>query len=166
MDKRERCIVFTKKEMMFQCKSTFCRETVYNSELMDVFTIGGHNNPPEMWVHIIEYSGRQLSYKSDSLNGILGVFRLYSMDQAPVYHFWAFPSQPPMATAPPKSNSSSACAGYPHPTRPYTVTPNSVAAQSFRVGLGLGGKTCGGAKFRGGQRAFKAKGLRLGEIQQ
>ncbi|KAK7917497.1 HET-domain-containing protein [Apiospora marii] len=87
----QKCIVFTEKEMMFQCKSVFCRETVYNSEQMDVFTVAGDNNPPEMWDHIIEYSGRQLTYKSDSLNGILGVFRLYRMSQTPVYHFWGIP---------------------------------------------------------------------------
>ncbi|KAK7973250.1 tol protein [Apiospora saccharicola] len=87
----QRCIIFTTKEMMFQCKTMFCRETVYNSEQRDIFAVLAETKPPNIWEHIEEYSNRRLSYASDALNGMLGIFRLYRINQTPVYHFWGIP---------------------------------------------------------------------------
>ncbi|KAI0180532.1 heterokaryon incompatibility protein-domain-containing protein [Hypoxylon sp. FL1284] len=86
-----KCIVFTAKEMYFQCKSTICRETVCRPEKRDIFGTNLDGGPTTIWDHIREYSRRQLSFDSDSLNGILGIFRQHRMSTNPVYHYWGIP---------------------------------------------------------------------------
>ncbi|KAI1210238.1 heterokaryon incompatibility protein-domain-containing protein [Annulohypoxylon truncatum] len=93
-----RCVVFTKKEMFFQCKGTACRETVREPGSKDFF-IGRLDEGPislrgqklTVWDHIEMYCHRQLSFDSDALNGILGIFRLHQQSEDSVYHFWGIP---------------------------------------------------------------------------
>ncbi|KAK8102377.1 HET-domain-containing protein [Apiospora sp. TS-2023a] len=87
----QKCIIFTTKETMFQCKNMFCRETVCHVDQRDIFAVSAKKDPPDMWDHIEEYSQRDLTYDSDALNGILGIFRQYRMNKTPVYHFWGIP---------------------------------------------------------------------------
>ncbi|KAI0886814.1 heterokaryon incompatibility protein-domain-containing protein [Annulohypoxylon maeteangense] len=93
-----RCIVFTKKEMFFQCKGMTCRETVREPSNKDFFIASLNEGPISLfgqklsaWDHIESYCRRELSFNSDALNGILGILRLHQQSQNPVYHFWGMP---------------------------------------------------------------------------
>ncbi|KAI2463358.1 heterokaryon incompatibility protein-domain-containing protein, partial [Annulohypoxylon bovei var. microspora] len=93
-----RCVVFTRKEMFFQCGGMTCRETVCEAGQKNFFTAGLDDGPISLlgqkqtiWDHIAAYCRRQLSFDSDALNGILGIFRLHQMGRNPVYHLWGIP---------------------------------------------------------------------------
>ncbi|KAH7179027.1 heterokaryon incompatibility protein-domain-containing protein [Fusarium flagelliforme] len=95
-----RRLLFTDEQVFFECQQMSCRETVdYMWPISDslnplreyyIFsevhtTQGGLDSALQ---HIMSYSKRQLTYDSDALNAILGVLRLYSRKDIPVFHFW------------------------------------------------------------------------------
>jgi hypothetical protein len=47
-----------------------------------------------VWETIRNYTMRVLTYDKDSLNGILGVLRLFEGGKMPIYHFWGVPIFP------------------------------------------------------------------------
>nr|CEG04404.1 unnamed protein product [Fusarium clavum] len=95
-----RRLLFTDEQVFFECRQMSCRETVDH-----MWPISNNTNPlREYYIfsevhttqggldsaleHITSYSKRQLTYDSDALNAILGVLRLYSRKDIPVFHFW------------------------------------------------------------------------------
>ncbi|MCJ1446859.1 MAG: hypothetical protein MMC23_007366 [Stictis urceolatum] len=44
-----------------------------------------------IFTHITEYTGRELKYDSDALNGVLGIFRHFEGAKIPLHHFWGIP---------------------------------------------------------------------------
>ncbi|KAI2630336.1 heterokaryon incompatibility protein-domain-containing protein [Hypomontagnella submonticulosa] len=86
-----KCVVFTRREMYFQCRSMTCRETVCRPGTPALFTSSLGGSVRAAWGHITAYSSRKLSFDSDALNGMLGIFRQYRMSQNPVFNFWGIP---------------------------------------------------------------------------
>ncbi|KAI4863306.1 heterokaryon incompatibility protein-domain-containing protein [Hypoxylon rubiginosum] len=104
-----KCVVFTSREMYFQCKATICREAVCRPERRDIFSANLDGGPTTIWDHIREYSRRQLSFDSDALNGILGIFRQHRMNPNPVYHYWGIPFATPDHESAEKSFLANLC---------------------------------------------------------
>lgn len=94
-----RCIIFTEKEILFQCKSMCCRETVCPADQMNIFTYDGASifdpqnltEQTSIWTHIEAYSQRTTSFDSDALNGMLGIFRSFRKKEDPTYHLQGIP---------------------------------------------------------------------------
>ncbi|KAI1451429.1 heterokaryon incompatibility protein-domain-containing protein [Annulohypoxylon moriforme] len=93
-----RSVVFTRREMFFQCKGMTCRETVREPGNKDFFISSINQGPISLlgqkltaWDHIESYCRRNLTFHSDALNGILGILRLHRQSENPVYHFWGIP---------------------------------------------------------------------------
>ncbi|RTE78469.1 hypothetical protein BHE90_007063 [Fusarium euwallaceae] len=98
-----RRLIFTEKQVYFECNNLRCWETVsydLHSELdKRNVPIGGgifdtsFGDEPRGGLdkHIIAYTKRSLSFQSDIINALSGVFRLYSRMPTPTRHFWGVP---------------------------------------------------------------------------
>jgi len=103
-----RRLIFTHKQMYFQCLNMHCCEAVALSlrtchtkdltrlrEGTDAFRVfpprGIGKQGHDISSRVNEYAGRTLSFDSDALNAFLGVFQAYAALQSPVYHFWGIP---------------------------------------------------------------------------
>ncbi|KAK3302124.1 heterokaryon incompatibility protein-domain-containing protein [Chaetomium strumarium] len=93
-----RRLVFTHSQVYFQCTKTYCWEwlsmpsnsTGRQVPLYRVFpegVIGQHAD--DIVDRLREYAPRQLTFDSDALNAVLGIFQLYQARQ--VYHLWGVP---------------------------------------------------------------------------
>ncbi|KAF5541756.1 heterokaryon incompatibility (HET) domain-containing protein [Fusarium mexicanum] len=97
-----RRLIFTEEQVYFECNNTRCRETVsydlhYLRDNMDhprggLFN-GGLAYEPHGGLdkHIEAYSKRSLSFQSDTINALTGVFQLYLMMPTPTRHYWGIP---------------------------------------------------------------------------
>ncbi|PTD04100.1 hypothetical protein FCULG_00000019 [Fusarium culmorum] len=76
-----RRFLFTDEQVFFECQQMSCRETV---DYMWPTSNGGLDSALQ---YVMSYIKRQLKYDADALNAILGVLRLYSRKDIPVFHF-------------------------------------------------------------------------------
>ena len=96
-----RRLVFTEQQVHFECDDMQCNETVDTCpeefsrprELGDYF---GSNNTEtiersELKAKIMEYSKRQLSYDTDVLNAMMGIFNAYESLPKPTLNFYGVP---------------------------------------------------------------------------
>jgi hypothetical protein len=105
-----RRLIFTEDQVLFECNSMACQETIstplellhakgmqeLKMPLMDrslrLFTRGSlKDNPYSYFGEIEEYTTRSLSYQSDALNAIMGVFRsaeTAGWEQGPIRQLW------------------------------------------------------------------------------
>jgi hypothetical protein len=60
----------------------------------DASNMAYNEDPWGVFRHIENYSGRALTYKTDILNGISGVLRIYETARYAVQHFWGIPILP------------------------------------------------------------------------
>ncbi|KAH8677945.1 heterokaryon incompatibility protein-domain-containing protein [Xylariales sp. PMI_506] len=113
-----RCLIFTEEQVHFECRQVHCRETI-NADLapakhnffhksvaggsrssggggmMEVVSgLSRSLSPKDLRVHINAYSRRRLTYESDALNGLLGVFRTFQDQEDPIHHFGGLPVYP------------------------------------------------------------------------
>ena len=90
-------LIFTNQQVYFECDKLRCceavdtsLETLYSKKrerLESMFSRPGYGSVLE---HIAQYSGPELTYESDALNGMLGIFRAYERGESPTYHHWGY----------------------------------------------------------------------------
>ncbi|KAH8667970.1 heterokaryon incompatibility protein-domain-containing protein [Tricladium varicosporioides] len=106
-----RRLVFTRHQVYFQCNGMHCCESIIkplgllhvkNKQRMKAFngdgpfSAGGLGKYPwQLLDRISEFTGRRLSYESDSLNAMLGILNAYKHLRHPVFHYYGVPSLPP-----------------------------------------------------------------------
>ncbi|RSL60681.1 hypothetical protein CEP53_005380 [Fusarium sp. AF-6] len=98
-----RRLVFTEKQVYFECNTFRCWETVsydlHSEPDKRIVPAGGgifdtsFGDEPRGGLdkHIIAYTARSLSFQRDIINALSGVFRLYSRMPTPTRHFWGVP---------------------------------------------------------------------------
>lgn len=90
-----RRLVFTDKEVTFECAESHCRETSYNITTRWEYLLFGRRDIPQraqVYTHIQEYTQREMSRQSDALNALLGVLhKLQDHDDEPIYHLCGVP---------------------------------------------------------------------------
>ncbi|EEU41709.1 uncharacterized protein NECHADRAFT_87690 [Fusarium vanettenii 77-13-4] len=96
-----RRLIFTEEQVYFECNATTCLETVsYDLHCQTdttylgpggIFNGGLGYGGDELHWRIREYSKRSLSFQSDIINALSGVFRLYSTKHHPTHHYWGVP---------------------------------------------------------------------------
>jgi hypothetical protein len=106
-----RRLVFTQYQVYFQCNGMHCCEAIIKPlEILHVknkqrmkawngdgpFSAGGLGKHHwELLDRISEFTGRRLTYESDILNAMSGIFNAYGHLQRPVFHYYGVPSLPP-----------------------------------------------------------------------
>ncbi|KAE9375183.1 HET-domain-containing protein [Stipitochalara longipes BDJ] len=96
-----RRIFFTDEQVYFECDSRHCFESTApllnkllweSSQKARIFSIGGKAvGRHDFYKTVSEYSGRQLTYESDILNGVWGVLRTFQNSKYPIHHYWGVP---------------------------------------------------------------------------
>jgi hypothetical protein len=98
-----RRLFFTDEQVYFECDSMSCREALDECpEILESKCKGGYYNgkasfhgirqePEDIWTHISAYTTRQLTYESDIINGMLGIFREYGKFGDSIFHRWGIP---------------------------------------------------------------------------
>jgi hypothetical protein len=106
-----RRLVFTDDQLYFECQGCYCAEMLdidykklhapnkpwlhkryRTTGRMGLFPLHGYGvDPWDIYCRIAEYSQRSLSYDSDILNGILGIFRAYERMENSMLHFYGVP---------------------------------------------------------------------------
>jgi Heterokaryon incompatibility protein (HET) len=98
-----RRLFFTDQQVYFECDSMSCCEALDGSpEILESKRKGGCYNgnamfkgirqeSEDIWTHISAYTMRQLTYESDIINGILGIFREYGKFGDAIFHHWGIP---------------------------------------------------------------------------
>ncbi|KAJ8115583.1 hypothetical protein OPT61_g2791 [Boeremia exigua] len=86
-----RCLIFTDEQVVFQCKKTFRSEGMVNDDTDEedrqpLFC----NQHSKLSEHIGAYSRRHLTYESDVLNALEGLFQ-FARHTESVEHFWGVP---------------------------------------------------------------------------
>lgn len=98
-----RRLIFTDEQVFFECQGMSCRENMDYIWTADQYCIiqdywdtkQRRIFPEAIWYHIRAYSTRQLSYDSDAMNALLGMFRRYQAAMNPAFHVWGVPIIPP-----------------------------------------------------------------------
>jgi len=106
-----RRLVFTEYQVYFQCNGMHCCESILkplgllhvkNKQRMKAwngdgpFSAGGLGKHHwELLDRISEFTRRRLTYESDILNAMSGIFNAYSYLQRPVFNYFGVPSLPP-----------------------------------------------------------------------
>ena len=119
-----RRLVFTDFQVYFECASMNCCESLDpGNEVQVAFQQTGayhgkqlfHPIGDDITQHIEAYSQRDLTYDSDVLNGISGIFRAFEQLYTPIYQLSGIPFLPGSAIRTPKESgpgsSHLACAG-------------------------------------------------------
>ncbi|KAF5637781.1 heterokaryon incompatibility (HET) domain protein [Fusarium sp. NRRL 52700] len=96
-----RCLFFTETEVYFECNTSWTHESLpydlYNFN--DRGSCGIYCGAPNSQLaagldqHLVAISQRQLTYQSDALNTLGGVFRTFSYMSIPIRHFWGIPME-------------------------------------------------------------------------
>jgi hypothetical protein len=98
-----RRLVFTDEQVSFECDSMRCCESVDNcpEKFQSKIKAGTYTNNStfkgigqendDICKHIEEYTKRSLTYDSDIVNGILGIFSAYEQLEKPMHHLWGVP---------------------------------------------------------------------------
>lgn len=94
-----RRLIFTDQYVYYECAEASWSETCdleRSWSAFNIFTTGLPGKYPwKVLTYIAAYSRRQLTYESDALNGILGIFRLLEEEpRHPVSHLWGVPILP------------------------------------------------------------------------
>lgn len=93
-------MIFTEHQVCYECGSLWRQETL-RTKVTDFITFGILNHPlflsftpvdARSLVERVEaYPQWSLSWESDKINGMLGIFRAYSGATPPSYHVWGIP---------------------------------------------------------------------------
>jgi len=102
-----RLLVFTEDQIYFECAGMHCCEAIssplFSEHIADKPRFQSHFYPGlfqrerlntdelTVWQAISNYSQRKLTYDGDSLNGILGVFKIFEEAKPPIYQLWGIP---------------------------------------------------------------------------
>lgn len=97
----KRRIFFTDEQVYFECDARHCFESTAPllnkvfwepSQKARIFSIGVKaTGRHDFYKTVSEYSGRQLTYESDILNGVWGVLRTFQKSEYPIHHYWGVP---------------------------------------------------------------------------
>ena len=100
-------LIFTDQYVYFECgKANWCETDlstvptkIRNNIILTDSRARESTQHSDIYKHISEYSKRRLTYDSDALNGMLGIFRSFEEDSTfPVYHYQGVPVLPVKGT--------------------------------------------------------------------
>ncbi|KAF2011549.1 HET-domain-containing protein [Aaosphaeria arxii CBS 175.79] len=104
-----RRLFFTQSQVIFECAKTQAHETMSTSQAYFLaeearpwksffpacyFATEHSASTRHVWDSIYNYTGRAMSYESDALNAMLGLFKVFQSSPVPIYHFWGVPYRP------------------------------------------------------------------------
>lgn len=118
-----RRLIFTEEQVYFECNNIQCWETLaydfhrlcVESEVCRFLLFKGgfsHYHVGGLDTFLREYTKRDLSFQSDAINAIRGIFRMFSAMPSPVRHIWGIPTDyygPENSPWPPNKTPISAC---------------------------------------------------------
>jgi len=138
-----RRLFFTDQQVFWECNSMHCgevmtalldpphasKDTIFDprSEAEDVFIIKTTGSDPWNFRHYIaEFRQRELTYHSDSINALSGIFRTFEKGRMPLYHLIGVPIFP--------AHPSDKLALFDETLNQSPLT-STVAARGFLIGL-------------------------------
>jgi hypothetical protein len=140
-----RRLFFTDQQVFWECNGMHCGEAMtavldppeasentifdHHSEAEDVFIIKTPGSDPwDFWHYVAEFRQRELTYYSDSIKALSGLFRTFEKGQMPLYHLIGVPIFPA------HSSSSDKPALFDETLNQSHLT-STVATRGFLIGL-------------------------------
>lgn len=131
----KRRIIFTDYQVYFECSSSHCCEAIdapadvlfQNRSISEFHPMASRSfrvfplnkpvaKPHQILNRIQDYASKELTYNSDTLNGILGILAVSEKQIPSTAHFWGIPILIQTATTSPRCHSSDSPANMPKPT--------------------------------------------------
>jgi hypothetical protein len=140
-----RRLFFTDQQVFWECNGMHCGEAMtavldppeasentifdHHSEAEDVFIIKTPGSDPwDFWHYVAEFRQRELTYYSDSIKALSGIFRTFEKGRMPLYHLIGVPIFPA------HSSSSDKPALFDETLNQSHLT-STVATRGFLIGL-------------------------------
>ena len=93
-----RRLIFTEEQVVFDCRAGIACESLphFHTSSEGILSKQSHDykRPWTVIEHLIQYSGRELSFESDAIKAFMGVFNEYSCQKWPVYQYFGIPVMP------------------------------------------------------------------------
>ena len=100
-----RGLIFTEEQVIFECPEGMAYESIvefmHTSESGLLSRMNNEDQSPwKITEHLSQYSGRELSFSSDTITAFLGIFSEYESRRNPVYQYLGIPIMPRFVTKP------------------------------------------------------------------